>query len=89
MVWQCWVMVRSEQGQQQGVTLVLRQQPGAPRPPRAPELVRGESEVPHQVLTAPGHPPQVLLTDRQLEPGAAGSGPAGESREEVQLRVDM
>ena len=70
MVWQGWVVVRSEQSQQESVRLLLSEQPrhhGAP-----PELVRGEGEVPDEVLATPGT-------------GAAVLQPPGEAGHQVQL----
>lgn len=87
MVRQWWVGLRSDQSQQEGVRLLLRQEAGPEW--AGPELVRGEGEVPDQVLTATRHPPHTLLGDGLPQPGAPLSRPPGESRGEVQLGVDM
>ena len=75
MVWEGWVVVRSEEGQQESVRLLLSEEAGHHHGAR-PELVRCEGEVPDEVLTTP-------------RTGAAVLQPAGESRDQVQLRGDM
>ena len=75
MVWEGRVVVRSQQGQQEGVGLLLREEPGGHHGAR-PELVRGEGEVPDEVLAAPGARAAVLH-------------PAGEAGDQVQLGGDM
>ena len=71
MVWKGRMVVRSDQGQQESVRLLLSQEAGDHHGAR-PELVRCEGEVPDEVLTAP-------------RTGAAVLQPAGESRDQVQL----
>ena len=74
MVGQGWVVVRSDQRQQESVGLLLSKEPG--HHGARPELVRGEGEVPDEVLATPGA-------------GAAVLHPAGEAGHQVQLRADM
>ena len=74
MVWQSWMVVRSEEGEQEGVRLLLCEE--ARHHGARPELVRGEGEVPDEVLATPGA-------------GAAVLHPAGEAGHQVQLRADM
>ena len=71
MVWEGRVVVRSEEGQQESVRLLLSQEAGDHHGAR-PELVRCEGEVPDQVLATPGT-------------GAAVCQPPGETGHQVQL----
>ena len=63
--------VGSDQGQQEGVRLLLSEEAGDHHGPR-PELVRCEGEVPDEVLATPGT-------------GAAVLQPPGEAGHQVQL----
>ena len=66
MVWQGGVVVRSDQGQEESVRLLLSEEAGHHHGPR-PELVGCEGEVPDEVLATPGTGAVVLQP-----PGQAG-----------------